>query len=85
VKDNLVDVAGLSLESLGEQRLRVGGVGPGKDKRVGVGRAFGVRDRIDEDNEDDPRDEDVPAMTNTESSEGFQEGSRKNGGSSALP
>jgi hypothetical protein len=72
VKDDLVDVAGFSRETLFEQRFRVSGVGVGEAKDVGVGRTLGVGDHVDQDEEQYPGAEHEPTTADTKVSEGSQ-------------
>ena len=74
LEDDLVDVAGLALESRFQQLQRVRRVGTGQRERVRVGGAEGLRERVHPEEEDDPEGEDQPATTIRKTGEGLHEG-----------
>src|SRR5665213_607831 len=74
LEDDLVDVTRLVREAFGEERLGVCGVGARQTEGVRVGRSNGLREDVNEDEEREPGEKDVPTMANTEMSKRFQRG-----------
>src|ERR1035437_1120084 len=70
VEHDLVHVAAETLV-LGEQGVGVRGVGAGQAEGVREGRSEALGDDVDPDEEDDPRDQYVPAAANAQASKGL--------------